>query len=123
MYAEKQTKHIDFRVSETDYQKIKQSADLYGMSIGQYSKLLIQKSRLKKPKFTYQETLAIKAELHHIGNNINQLARSLNRLNKYLTYNQVPQNLPDSQLQTITETRALIIQFGKKVEQLWQRLS
>lgn len=120
MYPEKQEKHIHIRVSAKDYQKIKSSAELYGLSVGQYSKKILQKSRQKKPKFSYAETQKIETELNHIGNNVNQLARSLNQLNKYLSYDPFS---AESATNQIRNTQISVGELRKRVDQLWQLLN
>ncbi|GAW65193.1 mobilization protein [Ligilactobacillus acidipiscis] len=78
MYSEKQEKHLHIRVSNSDYEKVKKSAELYGLSMGQYAKKIILKSRLKQPKFAYSDARRIQTELNYIGNNLNQYTKALN---------------------------------------------
>jgi len=49
--SQNQTKYIQFRISEDQYDKLETSAKTYGLSPNLYVKKLAQKSHLKKPYF------------------------------------------------------------------------
>lgn len=118
MYSEKQTKQLHIRVSNANYEKIKKSAELYGLSLGQYAKQIVQKSRLKQPKFDHTAAKKIETELNHIGNNLNQLTRALNQLAK----DSVPESSHPIE-KTFTETTEAVMALQKEVEHIWQQLS
>lgn len=112
-HKSKLTCDIHIRLSERDYQKIKQSADLYGQSISQYAQQIIQKSRLKKPKFNYQDAQKIQLELNRIGNNINQIARKINQV--------TPQNKLDfATFTTLASVSDPLQSCAKKLKELTQ---
>lgn len=122
MYSEKQEKQIHIRVSNSDYEKIKKSAELYGVSIGQYAKQIVQKSRLKQPKFAYPEAKKIQTELNYIGNNLNQMARALNISLKYASKISHEDGLY-LQNRVIENDREELRIIQKKVDGIWQQLS
>ncbi|KRN80922.1 mobilization protein [Ligilactobacillus acidipiscis] len=121
MYSEKQEKQIHIRVSNSDYEKIKKSAELYGISMGQYAKQIVLKKRLKQPKFAYPEAKKLRTELNYIGNNINQFARSLNQITKYASENS-SQDVSILAEKIIQEAKEALMSFQKEVNRLWQQL-
>mgnify|MGYP004701014879 CR=1 FL=1 len=76
----RQTKTIQFRVTESEFDKLKKSGAVFGKSASLYTKDLALKSRLKKPKFDHQIASEILLELSRQGNNLNQLTRKVNRM-------------------------------------------
>jgi len=80
MKSQNQTDHIQFRVNNQEYKKLKTSGETYGLSVGQYSKKIALNSRLKKPYFSHEDTKNILVEISRQGNNLNQIAKKLNQL-------------------------------------------
>lgn len=74
-----QTKRINFRLNELEYEKLSQSASTYGLTVSRYAKKLALKSKLRKPYFSASDTQKIILELSRQGTNLNQLTRKLNQ--------------------------------------------
>lgn len=74
----KEPKQISFRVSELEYEKLKQSAETLNMSVPNFVKKKAYGSKLVAPKFDFESRQSIVRELSSVGNNINQIARNLN---------------------------------------------
>lgn len=121
MYSEKQEKHLHIRVSNSDYEKVKKSAELYGLSMGQYAKKIISKSRLKQPKFAYSDARKIQTELNYIGNNLNQYTKALNITLKH-TSETSPENTLFLQKKLIADANHDLTEIKKKVDGIWQQL-
>ena len=67
---------ICLRLSEAQAQKLRQNAKACGLSKTAYLRRLIEGAELKaRPS---QELRQLRTEIHHIGNNVNQLARKFN---------------------------------------------
>ena len=67
---------ICLRLSEAQAQKLRQDAKACGLSKTAYLRRLIDGVELKaRPS---QELRQLRTEIHHIGNNVNQLARKFN---------------------------------------------
>ena len=76
---DKQTKRINFRLTGLEYEKLKKSANTYGLTVSNYAKKLALKSKLRKPYFSASDTRKIILELTRQGTNLNQLTRKLNQ--------------------------------------------
>lgn len=101
----KEPKQISFRVSEQEYEKLKQSAETLNMSVPAFVKKKAEGSRLVTPKFDKDTRQAIVRDLSGIANNTNQIAKVLNT--KYVNEQDLNRNL-----------QAL----RNEVNQLWQQL-
>ena len=101
----KEPKQISFRVSEQEYEKLKQSAETLNMSVPAFAKRKAEGSRLVTPKFDKETRQAIVRDLSGIANNTNQIAKVLNT--KYVNEQDLNRNL-----------QAL----RNEVNQLWQQL-
>lgn len=101
----KEPKQISFRVSEQEYEKLKQSAETLNMSVPAFVKRKAEGSRLVTPKFDKETRQAIVRDLSGIANNTNQIAKVLNT--KYVNEQDLNRNL-----------QAL----RNEVNQLWQQL-
>ena len=77
--SDKQTKRINFRLNELEYEKLSQSAITYGLTFSSYAKQLALKSNLRKPYFSASDTQQIILELTRQGTNLNQITRKLNQ--------------------------------------------
>ena len=77
--SDKQTKRINFRLNELEYEKLSQSASTYGLTASSYAKQLALKSNLRKPYFSASDTQQIILELTRQGTNLNQITRKLNQ--------------------------------------------
>ena len=101
----KEPKQISFRVSEQEYEKLKQSAETLNMSVPAFVKKKAEGSRLVAPKFDKETRQTIVRDLSGIANNTNQIAKVLNT--KYVDADDLNRNL-----------QAL----RNEVNQLWQQL-
>ena len=74
----KESKQINFRVSEQEYQRLEQMANNVGMSVPMFCKKKAQGAKIRAPLIDRQGALQIAAELRRIGSNVNQIAKHLN---------------------------------------------
>ena len=75
----KEPKQISFRVSESEYLKLRQSADTLNMSVPNFVKKKAQGSRLVAPKFDKETRQSIAKDLSKLGANMNQIAKYCNQ--------------------------------------------
>lgn len=75
----KEPKQISFRVSESEYSKLKQSAETLNMSVPAFVKKKAQGSRLVAPKFDKETRQSIAKDLSRLGANANQIAKYCNQ--------------------------------------------
>ena len=75
----KEPKQISFRVSESEYLKLKQSAETLNMSVPAFVKKKAQGSRLVAPKFDKETRQSIARDLSKLGANVNQIAKYCNQ--------------------------------------------
>src|SRR5699024_3311499 len=74
----KEAKQISFRVSESEYEKLKQSAETLNMSVPAFVKKKAQGARLIAPKLDKESRQAIVRDLSGIANNVNQIVKYCN---------------------------------------------
>ena len=74
----KEPKQISFRVSESEYLKLQQSAETLNMSVPAFVKKKAQGSRLVAPKFDKETRQSIAKDLSKLGSNANQIAKYCN---------------------------------------------
>ena len=70
----KEPKQISFRVSESEYLKLKQSAETLNMSVPNFVKKKAQGSRLVAPKLAKTTRQSIAKDLGKLGSNANQMS-------------------------------------------------
>lgn len=104
--SRKEPKQISFRVSEQEYEKLRQSAETLNMSVPAFVKKKAEGSRLVAPKFDKETRETIVRELSGIANNTNQIAKVLNT--KYVNEDDLNWNFE---------------MLRNEVNQLWQRLN
>ncbi|MEB6838089.1 MobC family plasmid mobilization relaxosome protein, partial [Staphylococcus simulans] len=75
----KEPKQISFRVSESEYEKLKRSAETLHMSVPAFVKKKAQGSRLVTPKFDKETRQSIAKDLSRLGANANQIAKYCNQ--------------------------------------------
>lgn len=75
----KEPKQISFRVSESEYEKLKRSAETLNMSVPAFVKKKAQGSRLVTPKFDKETRQSIAKDLSRLGANANQIAKYCNQ--------------------------------------------
>ena len=74
----KEPKQISFRVSESEFEKLKRSAESLQMSVPAFVKSKAQGAKLVTPKVDRAGAIEIAKQLRAIGNNVNQMARATN---------------------------------------------
>lgn len=99
----KESKQINFRVSEQEYQRLEQMASNLGMTVPTFCKKKAQGAKMKAPLIDRQGALQIASELRRIGVNVNQIAKHLNSEGK------------------VSEGQINALQ--KELNDLWQQLS
>ena len=75
----KEPKQISFRVSESEYLKLQQSAETLNMSVPAFVKKKAHGSRLVAPKFDKETRQSIAKDLSKLGANMNQIAKYCNQ--------------------------------------------
>ena len=105
----KEPKQISFRVSESEFEKLKRSAETLQMSVPAFVKSKAQGAKLVTPKIDRPGAVEIAKQLRAIGNNVNQMARATNaaELDPNLAV-----NLTDE-----------LKQVQKELNQIWQQLN
>lgn len=105
----KEPKQISFRVSESEYEKLKRSAETLNMSVPAFVKKKAQGSRLVAPKFDKETRQSIAKDLSMLGANANQIA-------KYC--NQHQYEAPDYEA---LERNIKVVR--ERLDEIWQRLN
>lgn len=93
---------INVRLDQKELEKVKRSAEVFGLSVGQYVKKIVLHSKLAKPKFSTENQHEITRQFVGIANNLNQLTRIAN------THHEI-------------DNQQLLL-LRKEVNELWQRL-
>ena len=75
----KEPKQISFRVSESEYEKLRSSAETLNMTVPAFVKKKAQGSRLVAPKFDKETRQSIAKDLSKLGANANQIAKYCNQ--------------------------------------------
>ncbi|WHI61594.1 plasmid mobilization relaxosome protein MobC (plasmid) [Mammaliicoccus lentus] len=75
----KEPKQISFRVSESEYEKLRSSAETLNMSVPNFVKKKAQGSRLVAPKFDKETRQSMAKDLSKLGANVNQIAKYCNQ--------------------------------------------
>ncbi|MEK5191982.1 plasmid mobilization protein [Staphylococcus sp. FSL M7-0405] len=105
----KEPKKISFRVSESEYLKLQQSAETLNMSVPAFVKKKAQGSRLVAPKFDKETRQSIAKDLSKLGANVNQIAKYCNQhQHETPNYEKLERN---------------IYELRTKVDQIWQSLN
>lgn len=73
----KDSKQINVRVSESEYSKLKQSAETLNMSLPAFVKKKAKGAKLVAPKLEAKQAQNIVQQLNYLGNNVNQIAKAL----------------------------------------------
>ena len=80
----KERRQINFRVSESEYSKLQQSAETLNMSVPAFAKKRALGYRMKPPRVDKSGAIEIAKQLRAIGNNVNQLTKRANASNETL---------------------------------------
>ena len=75
----KEPKQISFRVSESEYEKLRSSAKTLNMSVQNFVKKKAHGSRLVAPKLDKETRQSIAKDLSKLGANVNQIAKYCNQ--------------------------------------------
>ena len=113
--SQNQTKYIQFRLSEEQYNKLKISGETYGLSPNLYAKKLAQKSHLKKPYLEHDQAKSLLLELSKQGTNLNQIAKKLNQFDRM-------DNQDKELIEALRYTYGVLAQAQKGYQELWQQL-
>ena len=105
----KEPKQISFRVSESEYLKLRQSAETLNMSVPAFVKKKAQGSRLVAPKFDKETRQSIARDLSKLGANANQIA-------KYCNQHQYDAPNYEALEHNISELR-------ERLDEIWQQLN
>lgn len=73
----KDSKQINVRVRESEYSKLKQSAETLNMSLPAFVKKKAKGAKLVAPKLEAKQAQNIVQQLNYLGNNVNQIAKAL----------------------------------------------
>lgn len=105
----KEPKQISFRVSESEFEKLKRSAEIFQMSVPAFVKSKAQGAKLVTPKIDRPGAVEIAKQLRAIGNNVNQMARATNAT-------ELDSNLA-------VNLTAELQKMQKELNQIWQQLN
>ena len=75
----KEPKQISFRVSESEYEKLRSSAETLNMSVPNFVKKKAHGSRLVAPKLDKETRQSMAKDLSKLGANVNQIAKYCNQ--------------------------------------------
>jgi hypothetical protein len=106
----KEPKQISFRVSESEYLKLRQSAETLNMSVPAFVKKKAQGSRLVAPKFDKETRQSIARDLSKLGANANQICA------KYCNQHQYDAPNYPALERNISELR-------ERLDEIWQQLN
>lgn len=99
----KESRQVNFRVSDSEYERLERMAKDVGMSVPSFCKKKAEGARVKPPRVNKEGALEIARQLRGIGNNVNQLSKRANE----------GKAIPNEELQGIQ----------KELQEIWQRLS
>jgi hypothetical protein len=106
----KEPKQISFRVSESEYLKLRQSAETLNMSVPAFVKKKAQGSRLVAPKFDKETRQSIARDLSKLG------ANAANQIAKYCNQHQYDAPNYPALERNISELR-------ERLDEIWQQLN
>lgn len=106
----KDKKQISFRVSESEYLKLEQSAKVLNISVTAFAKKKAQGVRVVAPKISPEDSKVIARNLSSLGNNVNQIARKVNSFD----------DLSEDNARTLSEE---LREVQKELRSIWQQLT
>ena len=109
----KEPKQISFRVSESEYEKLRSSAETLNMSVPNFVKKKAQGSRLVAPKLDKETRQSIVKDLGSMGANVNQIAKWFNQ------HKEQAVNLPEQKYDDLINQ---FDDFKKELHEIWQQL-
>ena len=101
--SRKESQQINFRVSDSEYQRLKHMATEAGMSVPTFCKKKAQGARMRAPKIDREGAFEMSRQLRAIGNNVNQLSKRAHE----------GQMVPQEEVQRIE----------KELQAIWQQFS
>ena len=105
----KEPKQISFRVSESEYEKLRSSAETLNMTVPAFVKKKAQGARLVAPKLDQATRQSIAKDLSMLGANANQIA-------KYCNQHQHEAPNYEALERNISELR-------ERLDEIWQQLN
>lgn len=96
-------------MSESEFEKLKRSAEIFQMSVPAFVKSKAQEAKLVTPKIDRPGAVEIAKQLRAIGNNVNQMARATNAT-------ELDSNLA-------VNLTAELQKMQKELNQIWQQLN
>lgn len=105
----KEPKQISFRVSESEFEKLKRSAEIFQMSVPAFVKSKAQGTKLVTPNVDRAGAIEIAKQLRAIGTNVNQMARFT--------------NTAEVDPATAANLTAELQNIRKELNQLWETLN
>ena len=109
----KEPKQISFRVSESEYLKLKKSAETLNIIVPSFVKKKAQGSRLVAPKLDKETRQSIVKDLGTMGANVNQIAKWFNQ------HKEQAVNLPEQKYDDLINQ---FDDFKKELHEIWQQL-
>ena len=109
----KEPKQISFRVNESEYEKLRSSAETLNMSVPNFVKKKAQGSRLVAPKLDKETRQSIVKDLGSMGANVNQIAKWFNQ------HKEQAVNLPEQKYDDLIKQ---FDDFKKELHEIWQQL-
>lgn len=73
-----ESKQINFRVTEEEFNRLSQMANDNGLSVSAFCKMKAKGTKTKTPKVNHDGVIQITSELRRVGSNVNQIAKYLN---------------------------------------------
>ena len=122
--SRKENRQIKFRVSDSEYERLEQTANSFQMSVPAFAKKRAMGYRMKPPKVDKAGAIEIAKQLRAIGNNVNQLTRRANATNDVLNGEELPTAIPANRKISVEEAIILLIhksfkfilcQLGKEI--------
>lgn len=109
----KEPKQISFRVSESEYEKLRSSAETLNMSVASFVKKKAQGSRLVAPKLDKETRQSIVKDLGSMGANVNQIAKWFNQHKEQAVH--LPEQKYDELINGFNSVK-------KELHEIWQQL-
>ena len=103
------------RISEDEYEEWKQRAEMLGITLSEYIRSTIRKSKTEvtvKQKVEIKPLIDIASQYGKIGSNINQIAHHLNSGEEW------SDQLRESMEEALTELRAEVKKLAKVVDEI-----
>lgn len=109
------TRAVMTRISEEEYEEWKRRAEMLGITLSEYIRSTIRKSKTEvtvKQKVEIKPLIDIASQYGKIGSNINQIARHLSSGEEW------SEQLRESLEETLTELRAKVKEMAKVVDEI-----